>query len=116
MAAELTGYDRKGKEGLVGYLRSIAEKHPTAFVSLLNKILPLQIAGDKDRPVVVTLDDKLLDALAAQSPDKVRLLRDVLTQVGGDDAKIIDMQAHRPKSADPARYGATLASKQKTGV
>lgn len=40
-------------EGLEGYLTSQAVLNPNAFLSLLGKVLPLQIAGDKDNPVGV---------------------------------------------------------------
>jgi hypothetical protein len=45
-AAELAG----GKEGLVGYLLTQANANPSAFLGLLGKVLPLQMAGDKDNP------------------------------------------------------------------
>ena len=51
MAAQGVGMDGKGKDGLVGYLKFIATKHPSSFTSLLNKVLPLQLVGDKDRPI-----------------------------------------------------------------
>lgn len=38
MAAELEG----GTEGLVGYLRTMARKHPTTFGPLLGRLIPLQ--------------------------------------------------------------------------
>jgi hypothetical protein len=40
-AAEMAG----GEEGLVGYLETQATESPTAFLSLLGKVLPLQIKG-----------------------------------------------------------------------
>jgi hypothetical protein len=40
-AAELAG---KG-EGVVGYLAAQAEENPSAFLSLLGKVLPLQVNG-----------------------------------------------------------------------
>ena len=45
MAAENAG----GTEGLVGYLQTQAKANPSAF--LLGKVLPLQMAGDKDNPL-----------------------------------------------------------------
>lgn len=32
----------KGKDGLVGYLRWVAKVHPTSFMSILARLLPLQ--------------------------------------------------------------------------
>ena len=41
LAAEKAG----GSGGLVGYLQAQAKKNPTAFLSLLGKVLPLQISS-----------------------------------------------------------------------
>lgn len=45
-AAENHGSDGKGKGGLVGYLEFVAAKHPKAFVSLLGRLMPLQVSGN----------------------------------------------------------------------
>jgi len=49
-AAEKAG----GKDGLVGYLQTQAEKNPNAFMPLLGKVLPLQISGEDGGPVQIT--------------------------------------------------------------
>jgi hypothetical protein len=41
-AATLAG----GKEGLIGYLKKQANYEPAAFMSLLGKVLPMQIRGN----------------------------------------------------------------------
>lgn len=46
-AAEQAG----GEAGLVGYLERQAKDTPAAFMALLGKVLPLQVAGDEDNPV-----------------------------------------------------------------
>lgn len=43
-AAEQAG----GHEGMVGYLTTQAAQNPGPFMSLLGKVLPMQIAGDDD--------------------------------------------------------------------
>lgn len=43
-AAEQAG----GHDGLVGYLTLQAHENPGPFMSLLGKVLPMQIAGDDD--------------------------------------------------------------------
>ncbi len=43
--------DKTGKDGLVSYLTQQAEENPVAFMGLLGKVLPLQIAGDPDQPL-----------------------------------------------------------------
>jgi len=41
------------KKGGETYLAEKAETHPQAFMALLGKVLPLQVQGDPDSPVVV---------------------------------------------------------------
>lgn len=51
-ALELAGNDVDAKTGgSVAYLRKLATDHPQAFTGLLGRVLPLQIAGDKDNPL-----------------------------------------------------------------
>lgn len=38
--------------GLAGYLTNQAMLNPTAFMTLLGKVLPTQVTGDPDNPVV----------------------------------------------------------------
>lgn len=40
-----------GDEGLVNYLTAQATETPAAFMSLLGKVLPMQVVGDEDNPV-----------------------------------------------------------------
>ena len=54
-AAEKAG----GKDGLIGYLTTQADANPTAFMSLLGKVLPLQVTGSDDGPVDFTFSFKL---------------------------------------------------------
>ncbi len=46
-AANLAG----GKAGMTGYLLEQAEKNPGPFMSLLAKVMPLQLSNDPDNPV-----------------------------------------------------------------
>lgn len=41
-----------GKDELVGYLRTQASANPTAFMALLGRVLPMQIGGDPQSPIV----------------------------------------------------------------
>ncbi|WP_337181417.1 hypothetical protein [Shinella sp.] len=45
-AAEATGEDGQGKEGLMGYCTFFAKEEPRAFATLLGKVLPMQISGE----------------------------------------------------------------------
>ena len=40
-------------DGMVGYLTKQAAEQPAAFMTLLGKVLPLQIAGDSESPLYV---------------------------------------------------------------
>lgn len=51
-----------GKDGLVGYLRLQAEANPGPFLSLLGKVLPMQVAGDPDAPLVHVIERRLVKA------------------------------------------------------
>ena len=62
-AAEQTGKDGQGAEGLVGYLRRVAEEDVKAFSGLLGKVLPLQVAGSLD--VTMTTKEQRDAAVAA---------------------------------------------------
>lgn len=47
-----------GEGGMVGYLEHQANENPAAFMSLLGKVLPMQIAGDAENPLVVTMIER----------------------------------------------------------
>lgn len=53
-----------GKEGLVGYLTAQAMANPGPFMALLGKVLPTQISGDPDNPIVTVI------SAAPISPDE----------------------------------------------
>jgi hypothetical protein len=41
-----------GKDGLIGYLRNRAtDDNPAPFMSLLGKVVPLQVEGNPDKPI-----------------------------------------------------------------
>lgn len=51
-----------GKDGLIGYLQLQAEANPGPFLSLLGKVLPMQVAGDPDAPLVHVIERRLVKA------------------------------------------------------
>lgn len=51
-AAEAAG-NKVGSEGMVSYLTDQADKNPAAFMTLLGKVLPMQVTGDADNPLAV---------------------------------------------------------------
>lgn len=52
LAAEQSGRNKNGEDGLVGYLRRVADEDVKSFSTLLGKVLPIQVSGDKDNPLV----------------------------------------------------------------
>lgn len=54
-AAEATGSDREGTDGLVGYCTFLAKDEPKAFAALLGKVLPMQVTGEDGGPVQVNI-------------------------------------------------------------
>jgi len=44
-----------GKDGLVGYLFNQATENPQSFLSLLGKVLPMQLTGGEGGPVEIRI-------------------------------------------------------------
>lgn len=55
LAGEQSGNDQRGKGGLVGYLKRVADEDVKAFSGLLGRVLPLQVTGEGGKALVVTL-------------------------------------------------------------
>jgi len=53
LAAQKAGGDTE--TGLVDYLTVQASENPGPFMSLLGKVLPMQIAGDFDAPISISV-------------------------------------------------------------
>lgn len=51
-AADLAG----GEQGLTGYLQVQAVENPGPFMSLLGKVLPMQVAGEGGGPVKMVIE------------------------------------------------------------
>lgn len=58
-----------GDDGLVTYLQVQASENPGPFLSLLGKVLPMQVAGDADNPVIVEIRRTLVRSNAGH-PDR----------------------------------------------
>ncbi len=65
MAAELEGYDRKGKDGLVGFMRKLSRRNVVVYGRLLEKLLPYQLTGKDGSPmqVVHSTREQLLERM-----------------------------------------------------
>ena len=55
-AAEAAG----DKEGLVGYLTKQARDNPSAFLTLLGKVLPMQVTGEGGGPVQIARIERVI--------------------------------------------------------
>lgn len=60
----LQALDEANPEGGVGYLKQQATQSPAAFLALVGKVLPIQVAGDKDNPVTHVMRVELVAASA----------------------------------------------------
>lgn len=49
------------KGGLVGYLRTQANENPVAFMTLLGKVMPLQVEGPEGKPLISGLVVTIVD-------------------------------------------------------
>lgn len=93
-AAESVGEDGKGKDGLQGFLvREAKKKDNRGFMMLLGKVLPLTIAGDKNRPLEVISRIELVRAEG--SSEQPRDVTPMLTKRG----PVIDGKASEPPPA-----------------
>ena len=52
--AILRAATEEGNGSLTAYLRRQAREQPAAFMSLLSKVLPLQLQNDRDNPSAIT--------------------------------------------------------------
>ena len=76
--AVLAAAERAGKGDIVAYLERQAEENPVAFLGLLGKVLPLQLQGDSDRPLVISRVEYVIvdpreraEALPRQAPGRL---------------------------------------------
>lgn len=53
--AILMAAEQSHQEGVVGYLKVQAIENPGPFMALLGKVLPMQISGDPDAPLVTRI-------------------------------------------------------------
>lgn len=51
-----------GSGGLVAYLTQQAADNPGPFMSLLGKVLPMQVQGDPDAPLVAVIERRIVKA------------------------------------------------------
>jgi hypothetical protein len=66
-AAAEVGSDGEGADGLTGYLVHIARNDIKAMAGLLGKVLPMQVAGDPDAPLVHRIERIIVDPSAGDA-------------------------------------------------
>jgi len=49
LAAEVIGEDGEGKDGLLGYLKWLANDHPKYFVNLMARMVPLHLQVETEK-------------------------------------------------------------------
>lgn len=68
-AAQEVGSDGQGEGGLVGYCQHLATNEPKAFAGLLGRVLPYQVVGDADEPIITRIE------LVAGKPETLTSVR-----------------------------------------
>ena len=55
LAGANSGFDTRGKDGLLGYLKRVADDDVKAFSGLLGRVLPLQVTGEDGKGIPVAV-------------------------------------------------------------
>lgn len=82
LAAELNGSDGNGKDGLQGWLREMCKKYPRQYLTLLGKLLPLEIKVQAQPPPLKVFQFTE-DMLARFTPEQRRQLEAILGSAAG---------------------------------
>ena len=85
--------------GLVGYLRYVAREHPPSFVTLLNRVLPLQVRVDARSQTVVRTVSEIREEMARRGVPLEAVLPLLIEQ---QPAKPRDEDAETDKDAQRA--------------
>ena len=67
IAADELGSDGQGREGLVGWLKNLARRHPTTFAQLLGRLIPMEVAASltvEDEPAAILSAEEVRRRLA----------------------------------------------------
>ena len=84
--AILAAAEKAGKGDIVAYLERQAEENPVAFLSLLARVLPLQLRGDSDNPLVIRRVEYVIVDPKEPQPNR------------SGDGQIIDAQRDRDRA------------------
>lgn len=61
IAAENVGFDRKGRDGLVGYMMRLAVRNPATFGGILTRLIPLQLHANVDHFSHIETREQLIE-------------------------------------------------------
>ena len=92
--AVLVAAERAGKGDIVAYLERQAEENPVAFLGLLGRVLPLQLRGDSDNPLVIRRVEYVIIDPKEPQPDRSGDGQITDAQRDRDRALALPRQAH----------------------
>jgi hypothetical protein len=99
IAATEVGENRRGKDGLTGYLRWLAKNEPKSFAALLGRVLPYHIVGKLEHEHRQYVDkEEVLDALKERGLDK--LVGPALFSAPPSNMKVIEHDPSEKKHKD----------------
>jgi phage-related holin len=88
-AATLVGQDGRGRDGLVGYLKSLAIKERAVYARLLERVLPMQISVQDKTTKVFTAEEAVQRLQARGLPVPISLLQLAQT-IGTSNVQTLD--------------------------
>ena len=91
--AILAAAEKAGKGDIVAYLERQAEENPVAFLGLFGRVLPLQIQGDRDNPLVISRVEYVIIDPKEPQPDR------------SGEGQITDAQRDRDRALALPRQG-----------
>ena len=88
LAADDLGEDGKGTDGMRGWLRWLAKRHPDLYTPLMAKVLPIQVSVDAAKPRKMTLEEMAREARERGYP--VRPIMSLVGPTNGQGPVVLD--------------------------
>ena len=76
LAAESIGEDGQGRDGLVGFFRNAAKEELPAYLSLMGKLLPLQVSEIPVAPLRIVDESLTLEERQRRFAEDLKLMRE----------------------------------------
>jgi hypothetical protein len=105
-AAIASGYDKKGKDGLQGYLKRVADRDARTYVVLLRAVLPRHIEANITHEKPYRTEEEVLAELNARGLPPQTLFQLRFHEVpdvdpyGDQDGDIIDLKPIKPPAGE----------------